>query len=70
MDIKLTEQNWRLAARIVLHELRQIYTAAQGEYQYNMLENPHYPLSSKQAVDEIQIDMYKTAINTLEALLL
>jgi hypothetical protein len=70
MDIKLTELNWRIAAKIVLVELRQKLKTAEAENEFELDENPNYPLSSRQAVNEIEIDMLKTAINTLEMITL
>ena len=70
MDIELTERNWRLAAKIVLVELK----IKERELKRKMTENRNvffdYEGSNLASIDEYELEALQTAIKSLEALLL
>lgn len=70
MDTDLTDRHWKIAAKIVLHEMRQRLIAAEAIAALNQADNYNYPMSHQEVVDQAEIEMYQNAVNALLAILL
>jgi hypothetical protein len=70
MDIKLTEQNWRIAGKIVLHELRQKQLLITTRMEESERIFPDYALSSMKVMDEFELEMVNRGITALSDILL
>jgi len=70
MDIKLTEQNWRIAGKIVLHELRAKQAAIIERIEQNMADDEYYEGSSSEVIDDFELEMVNRGITALSDLLL
>jgi len=69
MDIQLTERNWRIAAKIVLHELVEKRKGITARIESNKKRSNDYDGSELASVDEFELEMIDRAISALADIL-
>jgi len=70
MDIELTERNWRIAAKIVLHALREKQAEVIRRIELNEITSHDYDNSEFKVVDDFELEMIDRGITALSDILL
>lgn len=70
MDTYLTDRHWKIAAKVVLHAMRQKVIALEEQAALDREREWDYPMSKQEEINQAELDMYQAAIDALLAILL